>query len=75
MAEFTSAVEAVQAAVEIQEELAPLNTGLAEDQQILFRIGINLGDVVIQRVGPQLEPPCTATYVLPSDFLPAARPS
>jgi len=75
MAEFTSAVEAVQAAVEIQEELAPLNTGLAEDQQILLRIGINLSDVVIQRVGPQLESPCTTTYVLPSDFLPAARPS
>jgi TolB-like protein len=47
LAEFPSVVDAVRAAVQIQEALAEHNSGLPEDQRIEFRVGINLGDVVI----------------------------
>jgi adenylate cyclase len=46
LAEFSSVVDAVQCAVEIQKELKGRNAGLAEDRRMEFRIGINLGDVV-----------------------------
>ena len=46
LAEFASPVEAVQAAAEIQRELARRNRQLAEHRQMQFRIGINLGDVI-----------------------------
>ena len=47
IAEFGSVVEAVHAAVEIQQELAGCNRDLAAGEQMWFRIGINLGDVMI----------------------------
>ena len=47
LVEFASVVEAVRAAVAMQDALADYNAGLPEDKQIRFRIGINLGDVVI----------------------------
>ncbi len=47
IAEFGSVVEAVHAAVEIQQELAGENHDLASSEQMWFRIGINLGDVMI----------------------------
>ncbi len=46
IAEFPSVVEAVRAAVDVQSELAGLNAGRSEDGRMLFRIGINLGDVI-----------------------------
>lgn len=46
LAEFPSAVEGVQCAVEIQQELARRNAQLAEHRRMQFRIGINLGDVI-----------------------------
>ncbi len=46
MAEFASPVEAVEAAAEIQRELARRNRQLAEHRRMDFRIGINLGDVL-----------------------------
>jgi TolB-like protein/class 3 adenylate cyclase len=46
MAEFTSAVDAVNCAVEIQRELAERNAELPYDRKMEFRIGINVGDVV-----------------------------
>jgi len=46
LAEFASPVEAVQAAAEIQRELARRNRQLAEHRRMEFRIGINLGDVL-----------------------------
>ena len=46
LAEFLSVVDAVRCAVEIQEELRVRNAELSENRQMLFRIGINLGDVV-----------------------------
>ncbi len=46
MAEYSSVVDAVQCAVEIQKELSGRNAGLPENRRMLFRIGVNLGDVV-----------------------------
>ncbi len=48
LVEFPSVVEAVQCAVEVQKEMAERNTGVAEDLRMLFRIGINVGDVIIE---------------------------
>jgi class 3 adenylate cyclase len=48
LAEFPSAVEAVRCATEIQAALRTRNEHLAEDARMWFRIGINLGDVVVQ---------------------------
>jgi TolB-like protein/class 3 adenylate cyclase/Flp pilus assembly protein TadD len=46
--EFASVVDAVQCAVEIQRGVAERNAGVSEDQRIQFRIGVNLGDVIIE---------------------------
>ena len=46
MAEFASAVQAVRCAVAIQRMAARRNGDLPEDRRMLFRIGLNLGDVV-----------------------------
>jgi len=48
LVEFGSAVEAVRCAVSIQEDLAVRNAQLSEDEQMWFRIGINVGDVMIE---------------------------
>lgn len=48
LAEFTSAVDAVQCAVEIQQGLKAKNAELPVERQMAFRIGINVGDVVAQ---------------------------
>jgi adenylate cyclase len=47
LAEFPSVVDAVRAAVEIQQSVAEQNSELSKDKRIEFRVGINLGDVVI----------------------------
>ena len=46
LAEFSSAVDAVQCAVEIQEILKDKNDKLPNDKRLEFRIGVNIGDVV-----------------------------
>jgi TolB-like protein/class 3 adenylate cyclase/Tfp pilus assembly protein PilF len=46
LAEFPSVVDAVQCAVEIQKNLKSRNAGLPENRRMVFRIGINLGDVI-----------------------------
>lgn len=48
LAEFPSAVEAVQCAVEIQQAMAKRSADVPEERRIIFRIGINLGDVIVQ---------------------------
>ena len=48
LAEFSSAVEAVRCAVETQEELRTRNTELPDAVKLSFRIGINIGDVMVQ---------------------------
>ena len=49
LAEFPSSVMAVQSAVDIQRQLAERNQKLEPDRQMWFRIGINLGDVIVER--------------------------
>ena len=51
LAEFPSAVEAMDCAVEIQHELAKRNAQFAKHRRMQFRIGINLGDVIEQEDG------------------------
>jgi TolB-like protein len=46
LAEFGSVVDAVQCGVAIQKELQARNAELPENRRMLFRIGINLGDVI-----------------------------
>lgn len=47
LAEFSSAVEAVRCAVEIQDALKTRNDSLPDHRKMLFRVGVNLGDVVV----------------------------
>ncbi len=47
LAEFASPVEAVRCAVSIQRNLGKRNAALPEDRRMRFRIGINLGDVIV----------------------------
>jgi adenylate cyclase len=48
LAEFGSAVDAVQCAVEAQAALSQANVGLSPDRHINFRIGVHVGDVMIK---------------------------
>ncbi len=48
LAEFASVVDAVDCAVAIQAAMAERNAGLPDDRKMLFRIGINLGDVIVE---------------------------
>ena len=48
LVEFASGVDAVRCAVEMQQEISQVNAGALEDQRIEFRIGVNLGDVIIE---------------------------
>src|ERR1700752_2964651 len=47
LVEFASVVDAVRCAVEIQRAMAERNVGVPQDKRIEFRIGINLGDVIL----------------------------
>ena len=47
LAEFASVVDAMRAAAQIQRAMAEHNSTLAKDDRIEFRVGINVGDVVI----------------------------
>lgn len=51
LAIFDSATGAINAAILVQEQLARLNDELPADRRMLFRIGINLGDVIEQEDG------------------------
>ena len=48
LAEFPSAVDAVQCAVAAQEGIREANAGVPEDGRLQFRIGIHVGDVVVR---------------------------
>ncbi len=48
LVEFTSVVEAVACAVAIQRGMAERNAPMAQDRRIVLRIGINLGDVIVE---------------------------
>src|SRR5437870_11250871 len=47
LVEFASVVDAVRCAVELQREMALRNDGVPKERRIEFRIGINLGDIII----------------------------
>jgi len=48
LAEFPSAVEAVRAAMQFQARVMELTIGEAEESRIAFRVGVNIGDVIIE---------------------------
>ena len=45
--EFPSVINAVRCAVEVQAAVADRTAGIAEDRRIAFRIGINIGDIIV----------------------------
>src|ERR1700719_900353 len=47
LVEFASAVDAVRCAMEIQRAMAERNAAIPEDRRIELRIGINVGDIII----------------------------
>jgi TolB-like protein/class 3 adenylate cyclase len=51
LVEFASVVDAVRCAVELQRQMIERNACIAADKQINFRIGINLGDIVVEPDG------------------------
>jgi adenylate cyclase len=48
LVEFGSVVDALRCAVEVQKEMAGRNAGAAPDSQVAFRIGLNVGDIVVE---------------------------
>ncbi|MCP4330397.1 MAG: tetratricopeptide repeat protein [Alphaproteobacteria bacterium] len=48
LAEFPSVVEAVQCAVDIQEKMIGRETDLPDEQRLRLRIGVNLGDIIVE---------------------------
>src|SRR5882724_5222873 len=46
--EFPSVVNAVRCAVEVQAAMVDRSAEIAEDRRITFRIGINLGDIIVE---------------------------
>jgi TolB-like protein/Flp pilus assembly protein TadD len=48
LAEFASAVGALRAAVEFQQAIADVNRGESEPNRIVFRVGIHLGDLIVE---------------------------
>ena len=47
LVEFPSAVDAIRCAIDIQRAMVVRNTSIPEDRQVGFRIGINVGDIII----------------------------
>src|SRR5271168_72941 len=48
LVEFASVVDAVRCAVEVQREMAGRNAGVPAERRIEFRMGFNLGDILIE---------------------------
>src|SRR5215469_11955221 len=48
LAEFASVLDAVRCAAEVQRGILDRNADTPEDERILFRIGVNLGDVIVE---------------------------
>ena len=48
LAEFPSAVEAVRAAMQFQTRIKELTIGDVDDRRIAFRVGVNIGDVIVE---------------------------
>src|ERR1700709_35542 len=50
LVEFASVVDAVSCAVNVQRSMVQRNAAIPQDKQIVFRIGINIGDIIIADV-------------------------
>jgi class 3 adenylate cyclase len=50
LAEFSSAAAAVQVAIDIQERMAQFNEGFDEEQRLMFRIGVHLGEIIVDEI-------------------------
>src|SRR6201987_2332861 len=48
LAEFASAVEAVRAATQFQTQIHELSSGDPKNERLVFRVGINIGDVIVE---------------------------
>src|SRR5262249_37079917 len=48
LVEFGSAVDAVECAIQLQKAMDSVNVDLPEDKRVVLRIGINLGDVIVE---------------------------
>ena len=48
LVEFASVVDALRCATEIQTKMAQRNAGIPADSRIAFRVGINVGDIVVE---------------------------
>lgn len=48
LAEFASVVDAVRCAIETQKQITERNANLSENRRMLFRIGVNLGDIIAE---------------------------
>jgi TolB-like protein/class 3 adenylate cyclase/Flp pilus assembly protein TadD len=48
LAEFGSAVDALSAAIELQQGMADANRGQSEEERIVFRAGVHLGDIIVE---------------------------
>ena len=48
LVEFASAVDAVECAAAIQQGIAERQAAVPENRRIAFRIGINIGDIIIE---------------------------
>src|SRR6516225_8681732 len=46
--EFASAVDAVECAVQLQQAMESANAGLPEDRRVRLRVGVNLGDAMVE---------------------------
>jgi hypothetical protein len=46
--EFASVVDAVRFAIEVQCAMRERNTGVPDDRRVLYRIGINIGDIIVE---------------------------
>jgi adenylate cyclase len=54
LAEFGSPAVALEVAIDIQERMARFNEDLAEEQRLMFRIGVHLGEIIIDQTGHDL---------------------
>ena len=55
IAEFDSPVKATEASIKIQDKMQTINDALPENQKMQFRIGLNLGDVMISELSSLFE--------------------
>jgi adenylate cyclase len=84
LVEFSSVVDALRCAVEIQRAIPERNTGVAVDSRIELRIGINLGDVIVEgddlygdgvNIAARIEALADAGGVFVSNTVPRSDPS